>query len=260
MSGYILCQTKKAERPYFIENISTNIYSVEELCYYLYHNLYLIDKTIINEELCIWIGEELNLPGLAAKIRQFLGRDIHVDDVIYPVFKEINYLTYEELKVLNSRLVLISKESADMRQKQKGDSLMENGMYVNAIRVYQKLLERTDLEKQREGFVSDVWHNLGCAYSYLFQMEKAMECFYHAWEKTQSPKELKAYLLSYRSIRSGAEYEKELVRLDVTDEIKEDIQNALKQFAAVPEPALEEKDVDSTLAKLTAGYHRSTGS
>ena len=38
------------------------------------------------------------------------------------------------------------------------------------------------------------------------------------------------------------------------------IQNALKQFAAVPEPALEEKDVDSTLAKLTAGYHRSTGS
>ena len=98
MSGYILCQTKKAERPYFIENISTNIYSVEELCYYLYHNLYLIDKTIINEELCIWIGEELNLPGLAAKIRQFLGQDIHVDDVIYPVFKEINYLTYEELK------------------------------------------------------------------------------------------------------------------------------------------------------------------
>ena len=65
--------------------------------------------------------------------------------------------------------------------------------------------------------------------------------------------------MSYRSIRSGAEYEKELVRLDVTDEIKEDIQNALKQFAAVPEPALEEKDVDSTLAKLTAGYHRSTG-
>ena len=174
MSGYILCQTKKAERPYFIENISTNIYSVEELCYYLYHNLYLIDKTIINEELCIWIGEELNLPGLAAKIRQFLGQDIHVDDVIYPVFKEINYLTYEELKALNSRLVLISKESADMRQKQKGDSLMENRMYVNAIRVYQKLLERTDLEEQRKGFVSDVWHNLGCAYSYLFQMEKAM--------------------------------------------------------------------------------------
>ena len=58
MSGYILCQTKRAETPYYIENISTNIYSLEELCYYFYHNLYLIDRTIINEELCSWIQEE----------------------------------------------------------------------------------------------------------------------------------------------------------------------------------------------------------
>ena len=65
MSGYILCQTKKAQRPYFIENISMNIYSIEELCYYLYHNLYLADHTVFNEEyatgsemslnLCIWL-------------------------------------------------------------------------------------------------------------------------------------------------------------------------------------------------------------
>ena len=49
MSGYILCQTGRAEAPYFIENISMNIYSLEELCYYLDHNLYLIDQTILNE-------------------------------------------------------------------------------------------------------------------------------------------------------------------------------------------------------------------
>ena len=49
MSGYILCQTGRAEAPYFIENISINIYSLEELCYYLEHNRYLIDQTILNE-------------------------------------------------------------------------------------------------------------------------------------------------------------------------------------------------------------------
>ena len=51
MSGYILCQVKKAEKPFFIENISTNIYSIEELCYYLYNNLYLIDSSLINQKL-----------------------------------------------------------------------------------------------------------------------------------------------------------------------------------------------------------------
>ena len=66
MSGYILCQTKKAQRPYFIENISMNIYSIEELCYYLYHNLYLADHTVfkcknyatgseMSLNLCIWL-------------------------------------------------------------------------------------------------------------------------------------------------------------------------------------------------------------
>ena len=38
VSGYILCQTKRAKLPYFIENISTNVYSIEELCYYLKEN------------------------------------------------------------------------------------------------------------------------------------------------------------------------------------------------------------------------------
>ena len=54
MSGYILCQTKKADKPFFVESINTNIYSLEELCYFLYHNLYLVDSSVINENLCIW--------------------------------------------------------------------------------------------------------------------------------------------------------------------------------------------------------------
>ena len=55
VSGYILCQTGRAEAPYFIENISMNIYSLEELWYYLDPNLYLIYQTILNEEMCNWI-------------------------------------------------------------------------------------------------------------------------------------------------------------------------------------------------------------
>ena len=110
MSGYILCQTKKAEKPYFVENISTNIYSLEELCYYLYHNLYLVDSSVMNEGLCIWISEELDLPRLAAKLRPHLGKFASIEDVLYPIFKEINYLTYDELKALNVKLAKLDPE------------------------------------------------------------------------------------------------------------------------------------------------------
>ena len=92
MSGYILCQTKRRTSR-FCGSINTNIYSLEELCYFLYHNLYLVDSSVINENLCTWISEELDLPRLAAKLRPHLGKFASAEDVLYPVFKDqLSYL------------------------------------------------------------------------------------------------------------------------------------------------------------------------
>lgn len=260
MSGYILCQTKKAETPYFIENIKTNIFSLEELCYYFYHNLYLIDQSIMNEGLCSWIEEELELPKLAAKIRPNLGKFVSAEDVLYPVFKEINYLTYEELRVLNGQLQKMDQESLLIKQKQKGDALIENGMYVNAIHEYEALLKREDIEEAPNGMVERVYHNIGCAYSYLFLMEKAMEHFWKAYLCKKSEKELVSFLLAYRSVHTKQEYVNKLESLQVSEEIKELIEKSWKQFAELPEKKVEAKEVDSLLTGKTKEYHKSTGS
>ena len=244
MSGYILCQTKKADKPFFVESINTNIYSLEELCYFLYHNLYLVDSSVINENLCIWISEELDLPRLAAKLRPHLGKFASAEDVLYPVFKEINYLTYDELKALNVKLAKLDQEAPLLRKKRKGDALVANKMYVSAIKVYQQLLKKEGLEQIRPGLTMSVWHNLGCAYSYLFQMEKAMEC----------------YLLAYRSVKKPQEYENRLKELNVSDEVKDTLKKALDEFAQKKEVSIRPGKADEMLEKLTGEYHRSTGS
>lgn len=260
MSGYILCQTKKAETPYYIENISTNIYSLEELCYYFYHNLYLVDHSILNEGLLTWIQDELNLPKLASKLRAKLGKFSSIEDFLYPVFKEINYLTYEELKGLNSRIQKLDKESTLVREKEKGDALAENGMYVHAIRAYQDLLKRENLEEVREGFRENVYHNLGCAYSYLFQMEKALECFLKAYEEHHSRSALKTYLLAFHSIRTPIEYESRAAELGADREVLDEIRNALAHFARQPRVHVHNRNIDNMLERFTREYHRSTGS
>lgn len=260
MSGYILCQTKKAQHPYFIENISMNIYSIEELCYYLYHNLYLADHTVFNEELCNWLRDELELVHLAAKLKQNLERNVSVEDMIYPVFKEINYLTYEEMKGFNSRIVTYGKEKAAVRQKRKGDALTENGMYVNAIRVYQKLLEREDLSEQRKGFAASVRYNLGCAYSYLFQMEKALEYFEKAYEAGHERKRLKTYLLAVYNIRSREIYKNTAARMGADKELLEEIEEDLVRLDSQTPSMTEERTSDLLLETLTEKYHRATGS
>ena len=55
MGSLILCHKKKASQPYKITRIHRKIYTIEELCYYLCNNLYLIDYTIMNEKICEWL-------------------------------------------------------------------------------------------------------------------------------------------------------------------------------------------------------------
>ena len=60
-------------------------------------------------------------------------------------------------------------------------------MYVGAIHVYEKLLDSPELKYGESGLKERVYHNLGCVHSYLFQMEKALEYFEKALEKSTNP-------------------------------------------------------------------------
>ena len=75
MGSLILCHRKRARQPYEIARIHMRIYTIEELCYYICNNLYLIDYTMVNRQLCNWIDKELELPKLAEKLREELRQN-----------------------------------------------------------------------------------------------------------------------------------------------------------------------------------------
>ena len=380
MSGYILCQVKRAKLPYYIENISTNIYSIEELCFYFYHNIYLLDSTILNEELCFWIRDQLGLKKLADNLYKHLDDDdMKVGDFILPVFKEINYLSLEEFRKLNQQIQQLAKEPEVLRQKRKGDYLMEHGKYVNAIKVYQKALRQetedeaavTDIrkpetvaaekaetvqeaetteastetkteeaaetespvaitidmvedpeeraetenveeaekpeedtsetdatslqeEKQEEvaadpelphqeillgkQFIGEIYHNMGCAYARLFQMEEAIRCFEIAYGKLHTMGAVKSLLYAVymeHGVDAFVEKPKELeVDEERQEEIYVEVEEAVEDLYDTPEgqeykKLLEEKQqgreedyqqgMKQLLEQLTAEYHKSTG-
>ena len=72
MGELILCSHPIAAMPYYIDNISLNVYSLEELCYYIENHLYLIEADFMSEELCLWIGQELDEKDLAQSLRSVL--------------------------------------------------------------------------------------------------------------------------------------------------------------------------------------------
>ena len=95
--SFDLCQVKKAEKPYYIESIGIHIYTIEELCFYLYENIYLIDQTIINEALCDWLRDELGLKKLYRQLYEQLEKQEGIAYFVLPIFREIGYLWGEEL-------------------------------------------------------------------------------------------------------------------------------------------------------------------
>ena len=151
MSGYILCQVKRAKNPYYISNISTNIYSIEELCYYLYHNIYLLDETIINEQLLVWMKEELHLRRLYQRLYVLLEEKKNIGEFILPIFKEINYLSHDQFREMNERLKRFEEQPEIVRKKIKGDYLVDHEKYINAIQVYQETLKDTEENETNMG-------------------------------------------------------------------------------------------------------------
>ena len=137
-----LCQIPVAKHPYYIESISANIYSIEELCFYLYENIYLVDHTIMNERLLDWVRDELGLKRLYRQMYEQLEKKAGIGDFILPIFREIGYLSHEEFRSLQEQISRLEVQQADMRQKLKGDYLVHCKMYGNALAEYQQILRR----------------------------------------------------------------------------------------------------------------------
>ncbi len=255
MSGYILCQTPVADRPFFISNIQMNIYSLEELCYFLRHNLYLVDQTIMCEDLCRWISQELALTSLASKLKDSLGKYAGPEDFLYPIFKEINYLSYEELRALRTELEVYDARTPLDRMSHRGDAFMGNHMYLRAIDVYEKCLAQLDPEEMK--IRRRVLHNLGVAYTRLFLMNQASDYFRQAYELSHDISEGVACVLAFRPEHTPIEYENLILDLEDSDQIRQEAEKELARFARIPETPVYTQHVDEILDRLMSEYHHS---
>lgn len=258
MSGYRLCQIKRADTPYYIENISMNIYSLEELCYYMYHNIYLLDDTIINEGLVAWIREELGLKklchGLEKELEEFHG----LGDFTLLIFKEINYLTHQEFREYNGKLSRLEHEPAIGREKLKADYLVENRKYVNAIKVYKAILAMAKGSRLGGQFTGEVHYNMGCAYMHMFQYEEALDCFKMSYECLPEAHILKAYLTCCYITKPYAQYRQLVSQLNVSSEIQDSIEDRVQKVRESVPFSMELNEIDEFLEKIRKDYHNST--
>jgi tetratricopeptide (TPR) repeat protein len=175
MGGVILCG-RRTTKPYCIEGAGVNIYSIEELCYYLYNNVYMIGADFFTEELVKFIAEELELPALGQRLKQKKGSKSDVTSMVMDVMSATAYYSREECKNVEENIKKFGNMSKPERMKVKADLLVERKRYVSALLAYKELLDNRD-ELYNGEFVASIWNSMGVVYAKQFLFNDALKCF-----------------------------------------------------------------------------------
>lgn len=225
-----ICAHEMSKAPYYVEATGIPLYSVEELAYYLYENIYLIDDGMIEERLYSWIEKELGMPTLAEKLRNAAGSGIHVYNQVMTILQASDYYSSKELNALSEKIKTISGLQTQERMKYKADELLRSGSYWAAIAEYERILSIRQSSKLTVEFYADVWNNLACCYGGLFLFEKAASCFESAYQfhKVSEYKE-KAYYARKLAAYGQSETE-ELMDSKISEEFMEQADRILKEL------------------------------
>jgi len=180
MSNVIVCQGAYSKTPYYIADDCRNVYCVEELCYYLYHNAYLLDDNFVTAELAKWIEESLELPVLAKEVARAVGKSEALPKLVAALANNIGYYEEAEWRELLSDIGRNNKLSIPERRKIRADGLLGSGKYALALGEYEITLKETRVDQR--ALRAKVYHNMGVASAKLFLFEKAANCFAKACE------------------------------------------------------------------------------
>ena len=196
MGELLLCNQPIAKIPYYIEGISINVYSLEELCFYILNNTFLIDRDFVNEELCTWIEMQMKNPKLAIQLREIMQENCAIEQFVLPILDSCSYCTKEEKNQIVLELKLLE------------DKLMEKEKYLSAIYEYKRLLTSDDIDLENDILVGNIYHNLGTAYARLFLFEEAIKAYSKAYSLNQNKESLKECLIAYRCNHDENGFEK----------------------------------------------------
>lgn len=204
MGRVLLCTGKYAENPYCFENICVNIYSVEELCYLLSTNPFMINADIMDRALAEWLDTECGLPELSHELLTLLNRASQPGIFVDTILDFVNYSTEKDRKrieeVLRDNIGLSEFE----RQKKQGDYLVKNGRYRLALTEYDKIL--LELPEAEAEIRAGIYHNMGVAHGRLFEYESAARSFKKAYELSGNEESGIQYLVAVRSQLSDGKY------------------------------------------------------
>lgn len=207
-----VCVGNYAKTPYCVPGLEINVCSMEELCYCMKENAFLLDMSLMDDGLVDWIEKECGLKELAGALYSLIHKQGSLSGFAVMILEFVGFYDSETIREVEQVLKRGAGLSSIEKRKSQVDYLVRKKKYVSALYGYDILLKRWE-EQETEGAVlpavsclAAILHNKGVAYAGMMQYDMAADFFMLAYEKDKREEYYIDYLAAKRMRLSENEY------------------------------------------------------
>lgn len=230
-----MCAGKIAEKPFYFGAARVPIYSMEELCYYIYHNVETISDELFDQELVVFMKEEMELKERGSFIESLLQRKASVKDLIVSIFCSTDYYDQEEIKQLLAKIDQLYAFSPAQRRKLRADNCMKREMYKEAMKEYRYLLTTPEGQGLTQEEYGDILHNIAFMEVRVGAFSSAAEKYREAYERNGREESLKQYLYALKLGKQEVMFEREMKRMVGNRALYDEMEKELYHVAETQE-------------------------
>ncbi len=210
MGRLIYCIGNKAKTPFYFHTTGTKVYTMEELCYYLYHNVETMEEDLGEVQLVPWIRDELGMTERAEFLAQLLEHKAGIKDLAVSIFCSTDYYTQDEINHLIGKIDEYYELLPIERKKRHADAFLRYGKTREAALEYRGLLDDRDFSQLSEEEQGTAFHNMAVLLAKNGNFRNASKCFLMAYQKSGSKESLCQYLYALKLGGMDAEFNRAL--------------------------------------------------
>lgn len=214
----ILAKGATAGVPYEMPYTGQKIYSIEELCYYIYNNVYTINEEFFQPSLAVWLKDELELEELADKLSYLIEQEHGLKDLTVAILCACDYYKEDEIRHMVAVLDEINNLPVFRKKKIKADNYLRAGYYGKSLREYRRLLHGSFAVNFTPEEYGDIIHNQGIAHFYTSSFEQAKEDFREAYIRNGKKDSLQHYLWILLMEDKTVEFEVEALKFGMSEQ------------------------------------------
>lgn len=257
----IYCQSTIAEEGYYVQQLDTTIYSIEELAYLCAHKGYRLDRDFVCKQLVQWVLEACGCEDLAYRLQMILRDKGDKTAFVEAILRFVGSVPEIEIARILKDIAEGLNLSGYERKKVQADTYFYEKHYVQAIATYEDLIET--LPASEVELLAASYYNLGVSKAQLFLYDQAMEAFEASYQVFASDDTLFSWLKAARMYYPENQYLEIIGNREDLYELSLALEESIKDI----EVTLTMNEEGRELEKLNEwlqygsqdGYHVATG-